>query len=261
MTEAKRRLPFMSARQIALTAVIGGIAFICEAIGLWLPTPWPGGTINIGGFAITLAAMVAGPWSGMIVGWLDLFPMAGFGPIAGWLYFWTPLYTAATYKPIYRIVLKNKWLGLGIFFVNQLFNMVFPHNLLFAWWFSEVTEAFPTIWSAWVYINVVGTPIFAWIYVVLPLIVLATATDFVEPRWTWFPPGFKRWKLILPAILIVGGLLPLILFSNEELASITASWYGAIVALPDPVRWIGFVIAVIVMLVLIRYIYKKVKKN
>jgi hypothetical protein len=80
MTEAKKRLPFMSARQIALTAVIGGIAFICEAIGLWLPTPWPGGTINIGGFAITLAAMVAGPWAGMIVGWLDLFPMAGFGP-------------------------------------------------------------------------------------------------------------------------------------------------------------------------------------
>jgi hypothetical protein len=139
--------------------------------------------------------------------------------------------------------------------------MVVPHNLLFAWWFSEVTEAFPSIWSAWVYMTIFGTPIFAWIYVVLPMIVLATATDFVEPRWNWFPPGFKRWKLILPAILIVGGLLPLILFTNEELATITASWLGAIVALPDPVRWIGFVIAVIVMLVLIRYIYKKVKKN
>jgi hypothetical protein len=261
MTETKKRLPFMSARQIALTAVIGGIAFICEAIGLWLPTPWPGGTINIGGFAITLAAMVAGPWSGMIVGWLDLFPMAGFGPIAGWLYFWTPLYTAATYKPIYRLVLKNKKLGVIVFAANQLFNMVFPHNLLFAWWFSEVTEAFPTILSAWVYITVVGTPIFAAIYVLLPAIVLYTATDFVEPRWTWFPPGFKRWKIILPAILIVGGLLPLILFTNEELATITASWYGAIVAMPDPVRWIGFVIALIVMFVLLRYIYKKVKKN
>jgi len=261
MTETKRRLPFMSARQIALTAVIGGIAFICEAIGLWLPTPWPGGTINIGGFAITLAAMVAGPWAGMIVGWLDLFPMAGFGPIAGWLYFWTPLYTAATYKPIYRLVLKHKWLGLGVFFVNQLFNMVVPHNLLFAWWFSEVTEAFPSIWSAWVYMTIFGTPIFAWIYVVLPMIVLATATDFVEPRWNWFPPGFKRWKLILPLIIIVGGLLPLFVFTNEELARLTASFTGWIVAMPDPVRWIGFGIALIVMFGLLWYIYKKARKN
>jgi hypothetical protein len=64
MTEKPKRIPFMSTRQVALTAVIGGIAFLCESIGLWAPTPWPGGTINIGGFAITLAAMVAGPWRG-----------------------------------------------------------------------------------------------------------------------------------------------------------------------------------------------------
>jgi hypothetical protein len=183
-----RRRPFMSARQVALTAVIGGIAFLCEAIGLWAPTPWPGGTINIGGFAITLAAMVAGPWSGMIVGWLDLAPMAGFGPIAGWLYWWTPLYTAATYPFIYhKIVMKNKPLGVGVFFVSQLVNMMTIHNLLFAWWFSAVTESFPTVASAWYYITITGTPIFGWIYAVLPAIVLATATKFVEPRWSWFP--------------------------------------------------------------------------
>ena len=195
MTEEKippRRRPFMSARQVALTAVIGGIAFLCEAIGLWAPTPWPGGTINIGGFAITLAAMVAGPWSGMIVGWLDLAPMAGFGPIAGWLYWWTPLYTAATYPFIYKLVMKNKPLGVGVFFVNQLVNMMTIHNLLFAWWFSAVTESFPTVASAWYYITVTGTPIFGWIYAVLPTIVLATATKFVEPRWTWFPGRAKK---------------------------------------------------------------------
>ena len=192
MTEKPKRIPFMSARQVSLTAVIGGIAFLCEAIGLWAPTPWPGGTINIGGFAITLAAMVAGPWAGCIVGFLDLTPMAGFGPIASPLYWWTPLYTAATYKPIYRLVQKNKVLGLIVFFISQSLNMVFPHNLLFAWWFSAVTESFPTVLSAWYYITLTGYPIFAWIYVVLPMIVLATATDFVEPRWSWLPRRTKK---------------------------------------------------------------------
>jgi uncharacterized membrane protein len=192
MTAKSKRTPLMSTRQVALTAVIGGIAFLCEAIGLWAPTPWPGGTINIGGFAITLAAMVAGPWAGCIVGFLDMVPMAGFGPIAAWLYFETPLYTAATYRPIYRLVQKNKVLGLIVFFISQSLNMVFPHNLLFAWWFSAVTESFPTVLSAWYYINLTGYPIFAWIYVVLPMIVLATATDFVEPRWSWFPRGTKK---------------------------------------------------------------------
>jgi hypothetical protein len=189
---SSKRTPLMSTRQVALTAVIGGIAFLCEAIGLWAPTPWPGGTINIGGFAITLAAMVAGPWAGCIVGFLDMVPMAGFGPIAAWLYFGTPLYTAATYRPIYRLVQKNKVLGLIVFFISQSLNMVFPHNLLFAWWFSAVTESFPTVLSAWYYITLTGYPIFAWIYVVLPMIVLATATDFVEPRWSWFPRGTKK---------------------------------------------------------------------
>ena len=192
MVEAKpRRAPFMSTRQVALTAVIGGIAFLCEAIGLWAPTPWPGGTINIGGFAITLAAMVAGPWAGCIVGFLDLMPMAGFGPIAGWLYFGTPLYTAATYKPIYRLVMKNRTLGLIVFFINQSFGWFVANVSLFSFWFSSVIESFPDWWSAFYYVSITGFPIFGWIYVVLPTIVLATATDFVEPRWSWLPKKVK----------------------------------------------------------------------
>jgi len=184
---SSKRTPLMSTRQVALTAVIGGIAFLCEAIGLWAPTPWPGGTINIGGFAITLAAMVAGPWAGCIVGFLDMVPMAGFGPIAAWLYFETPLYTAATYKPIYRLVQKNKALGLIVFFINQSVGWFVANISLFSFWFSSVIESFPSYWSAFYYTSITGFPIFGWIYVVLPTIVLATATDFVEPRWNWFP--------------------------------------------------------------------------
>lgn len=183
MTELSlnKKKPFMSARQVAIAAVFGGIAFAFEALGIKLPF-LPGFSMNFGGLWLTLATLIAGPLAGLVVGFMiSIGGEVGLVGFPGYLVHVIVL--ALLYKNIYKIQKKPLkvvafwlWNSVALFF--QYWYWIFLYGVVFK------VMSIPAL----IVYNFAGPPYigFDLIYCLVPSILLLTAPQFLAPEWNWF---------------------------------------------------------------------------
>lgn len=180
--ELQRKKPFLTARQVAVAAIFGGIAFAFEALKIVIPGYMPGVNYNVFGTWLTLATMIGGPWVGVIVSVID--SLAGeVGLIGAPGYAIHVLVFAAFYKQVYRIA--NPTRRIAMFWVLSFVALIIQYwywIFLYAYVFKLMPVGAQIIFHAsgplWIY---------TLIYSLVPSIVLATAPKFVEPDLEWFP--------------------------------------------------------------------------
>lgn len=180
--ELERRTPFLSARQVAVTAIFGGIAFAFEALNLSIPGYMPGVNFNVFGTWLTLATMIGGPWVGVIVSVIDA--LAGqVGIIGAPGYAIHALLFALMYKKVYGMKkgagqVAALWVTSMVALVAQYWYWIFLYAYIFKLMpvgAQIVFHASGPLWIYWV------------IYSLVPSIVLSTAPKFVSPDWNWTP--------------------------------------------------------------------------
>lgn len=196
------RQPLMNVRQIAVAAILGGLALIATGLGIQIPGYLPGVNFNIVGTFLTIGTMAAGPLGGIIVVLLESFvsPVGFFG----WPLYWPHiLFLALVYPRIYKIANKTK--RIVTFWAASSFA------LFFQWWgwfflYVYVFPFFPNVWTAmflsWFVFGFY--PVFLLIYSIVPSIVLANFPNFVKPEWR-FP--YAKWIVIAAAVVWIAALL------------------------------------------------------
>lgn len=179
-TETGRKLPLLSARQVTVAAVFGGIAFAFEALKIVIPGYLPGFNFNFLGMWLTLATMIGGPWVGITVGVIDcLSGEVGLLGIPG--YSIHALVLALLYPRVYAIGAKRLRVAAfwGINFlalVIQYWYWIFLYAFILKVMPVKVQLVFHVSGPLWVY---------ALIYTLVPSIVLISAPGFVAPDWGW----------------------------------------------------------------------------
>ena len=180
--ELKRRKPFMTARQVAVAAVFGGITYAFEALKITIPFYLPGVSMNFGVLWLTLGTMIAGPWAGGIIMFLDSLPSEV--GLWGWPgYMLHVVVLALMYRRIYGI--SNRWLRVVAFWVWNsvaLFVQYWYWIVLYAYIFKLMPLKTLVVY------NFFGGPYigFMLIYNLVPALLLLTASQYVAPEWTWF---------------------------------------------------------------------------
>lgn len=180
--ELQRKQPFLSARQVAVAAIFGGIAFAFEALKIVIPGYMPGVNFNLMGVWLTLSTMIGGPWVGAVVSVID--SLAGeVGLIGAPGYIIHALILAALYKRVYAI--QNTTQRIAAFWGISLVALVGQY-----WWwiflYAYILKLMPV--GAQIVFHASGPLWIFWvIYSLVPSILLATAPKFVEPNWTWRP--------------------------------------------------------------------------
>ncbi|MFF2445551.1 hypothetical protein ACFVSW_00515 [Neobacillus sp. NPDC058068] len=184
MTELSlnKKKPFMTARQVAIAAVFGGIAFAFEALGIKLPF-LPGFSMNFGGLWLTLATLIAGPLAGIVVAlMISIGGEVGLIGFPGYLVHVIVL--ALLYKSIFKIQKKPiqivafwAWNSVALFF--QYWYWIFLYGFVFK------VMSIPAL----IVYNFAGPPYigFDLIYCLVPSILLLSAPQFLAPDWKWFP--------------------------------------------------------------------------
>ncbi|MCL4516676.1 MAG: hypothetical protein M1379_13975 [Firmicutes bacterium] len=181
-TELKKRNTVMSARQVAIAAVFGGITFAFEALKITIPFYLPGVSMNFGGLWLTLGTAIAGPWAGGIIMFLDSLPSEV--GLWGWPgYMIHVMVLALLYKQIYKIA--NRWIRVVAFWVWNMFALF----LQYWYWiilYAYIFKLMPL--KALITYNFLGGPYvgFMLIYNVVPALLLLTAPEFMKPDWSWF---------------------------------------------------------------------------
>jgi len=177
----QRRKPILSARQVAVTAIFGALAFVFEALRISVPIFLPGITLRFSGVFLTLATLIAGPYSGIIVGFLDVLPTEV--GLLGWPGFIIhALVLALLYKRIYLI--QNRWARAGVFWVWNSLALLAQT----AYWvilYVYVLKLMPL--GAMLAFQFVGGFywVFMFVYNLLPAVLLVAAPNTVKPEWSW----------------------------------------------------------------------------
>jgi len=182
MSEIKaKRVPLLTARQVAVAAVLGGLNFACTALGIAIPGYLPVVSYEFMGMFVTLAIMATGPWGGLIplIANYLVSPIGLWGVPTTLPYFivFTPLY-----KPVYRI--KNTSLRVVALWIIICLGIA-AENFSWAALYAYVFRLVP-FWPQVIYIFTTQ-PIWLTIYALVPSIVLVTNPSFVEPTWAVFP--------------------------------------------------------------------------
>lgn len=177
-----KKRPFMTAKQVSIAAVFGGIAFAFEALGIKLPF-LPGFSMNFGGLWLTLATLIAGPLAGAVVAFMSCIGgEVGLVGLPGYLLHVIVL--ALLYKNIYKIQRKPVrvvafWLWNSVALFIQYWYWIFLYGVVF-----KVMSV-----PALIVYNFAGPPYigFDLIYCIVPSILLLTAPQFLTPEWSWMP--------------------------------------------------------------------------
>lgn len=176
----QRRLPILSAKQIAVAAIFGGITFVLELLRVTIPGYLPGVNFSLTGIWLTLGTMIGGPIVGLIIVFLD--SVSGQVGLIGFPGFAIHvLILAALYKQVYAI--SNRIVRAVVFVVLTGVALFFQY-----WWwialYSFVLKIIPFkqqviyqfTYPYWVYLA---------IYALIPVIILLSAPRFVAPEWSW----------------------------------------------------------------------------
>jgi riboflavin transporter FmnP len=176
----QRRLPILSAKQIAVAAIFGGITFVLELLRVTIPGYLPGVNFSLTGIWLTLGTMIGGPIVGLIIVFLD--SVSGQVGLIGFPGFAIHvLILAALYKQVYAI--SNRIVRAVVFVVLSGVALFFQY-----WWwialYSFVLKIIPFkqqviyqfTYPYWVYLA---------IYALIPVIILLSAPRFVAPEWSW----------------------------------------------------------------------------
>jgi hypothetical protein len=189
------RRPLLTTRGIAISAILGAMALVTEALGLSLPGYLPGVNFNLVGTYLSIATMAAGPIGGIIVTILDSFTSSvGF---YGLPFYWPHVFVLAYFWPkIYNI--KNKSVRfVGYWAVTAV--ALFIQYWGWFWLYVVVFKYASTIWPL-VYYNFLGGAywVFLLIYALIPSIILSLFPSFVKPDWK-----FPRLGWITLAVVIL----------------------------------------------------------
>ncbi|RJQ10352.1 MAG: hypothetical protein C4551_02660 [Bacillota bacterium] len=185
--EIKRRKPWLSARQVAVVAVFGGLGFVFNALKITIPGYLPGLSFNFDGLWLTLATMIGGPIAGFVTCFLTSIP--GDIGLWGWMgYAIHALVLSIFYPAIYHRF--KGWARAGAFVgwnTVALLTQVWYFTALYAFVFKVGPfwglMAFNMTYPVWGFIA---------IYSLVPFIVLLAAPKVVEPDWSWRRIFFRQ---------------------------------------------------------------------
>lgn len=178
--ELERRKPFLSARQVAIAAIFGGIAFAFEALKITIPGYMPGVNFSFIGVWLTLATMMGGPYVGIVVAFIEsLAAEVGLVGVPG--YAIHALVLAALYRQVFNIQAKPVkiaafWGISTLALILQYWYWIFLYAYVFKLMPVMAQIVFHASGPLWIYIV---------IYSLLPSILLATSPKFVAPEWNW----------------------------------------------------------------------------
>ncbi len=184
----RKRQPLMNARQIAVTAIFGGLTFVATAMGISLPGYLPMVNFELIGTFATVGTMAAGPWAGVIITFLN--SLASPVGLYGWPCYWPHIFLLAwLYPRVYRI--ESKPVKLVAFWLLSSFALFVQY---WAWFvlYAYVFAIMP-LWALVVY-NFGGGPyvVYMFIWTLIPAILLMTTPDFVKPEWVWWPKPIEE---------------------------------------------------------------------
>jgi energy-coupling factor transport system ATP-binding protein len=183
----ERKRPLLSARQLAVAAVFGGIAFAFEALKIVLPGYMPGVNYDFTGTWLTLATMIGGPWVGVLVAVID--SIAGEVGLIGVPGFAIHvLIFALLYPKVYAISAKGIrvaafWAISFLSLITQVWYWIFLYAYVLKLMPVGAQIVFQVSGPLWVYTV---------IYCLVPSIVLSMAPRFVEPDWGWGRAGHRH---------------------------------------------------------------------
>jgi len=191
------RKMLLSTRGIAISAILGGMALVTEALGLSLPGYLPGVNFNLVGTYLSIATMAAGPLGGMIVTILDSFTSSvGF---YGLPFYWPHVFILAYFWPkIYK--LSNTAYRLGLYWAVSAVAL-FTQYWGWFWLYVVVFKYADTVVPLAVY-NFGGGAfwIFLLIYALIPSAILTAFPSFVKPEWKF--ANLKWWTLAIVVIFL-----------------------------------------------------------
>ena len=187
----------LSTRGIAISAILGGMALVTEALGLSLPGYLPGVNFNLVGTYLSIATMAAGPLGGIIVTILDSFTssVSFYGLVFYWphvfvlAYFWPKIYRMTNI--VYRLALY--WAVSAVALFLQYWGWFWLYVVVYKYW--------TTIWPLVTY-NFGGGAywIFLLIYALIPGIIATAFPSFVKPDWKF--ANLKWWTLAIVVIFL-----------------------------------------------------------
>jgi hypothetical protein len=174
----KTRREIINARQIGLVVALGGIGFAWVALGFLIPL-YPPMIIDLREPTCVLAAMIGGPYVGLIVGIIHglgtgsiidipYYPILGFvvGASSRLIWrlgsYWKRIVGVAAITIVCEYFLNGIW---AIYATQLAFGIPF-WTFAIPWW-------------------TIIAPVYVAEEAVLYAIALKLAPDFVRPRWTW----------------------------------------------------------------------------
>jgi riboflavin transporter FmnP len=178
--QLRRRLPILSAKQIAVAAIFGGITFVLELLRITIPGYLPGVNFSLTGIWLSLGTMIGGPIVGLIIVFLD--SVSGQVGLIGFPGFAIHvLILAALYKRVYgithRVVRAVAFVvltGIALFFQYWWWIALYSFVLKLMPFKAQVIYQFT--YPYWVYLV---------IYALIPVILLLSAPRYVYPEWSW----------------------------------------------------------------------------
>ncbi len=178
--QLKKRKPWLTARQVAVVAVFGGLGFVFNALKITIPGYLPGMSFNFDGLWMVLSTMIGGPIAGLVTCFISSIP--GDIGLWGWLGYAIHSVILAIMYPTIYYRLKG-WGRAGAFWgwnTLSLCIQVWYFTALYAWVFKVGPfwglMAFNFTYPIWGFMV---------IYCLVPFVALLAAPKVLEPDWSW----------------------------------------------------------------------------